>query len=200
MKRIDALRVLAERSAPTDLFVGSVGPLRDDWWNTRPGRKAALHNTFSPAILGSVTATALGLALALPSARVVALDTDGSVLMNLGVFGTLAQERPGNLTVVVLDNEVYESVGGLPTLTATTVDLAGVAASCGCRSAVTVRDTDGLGVAFASALAGDAPGVVVAKIEVGIQQWAADERRPHDGIEDKYRFRRHVADSRASSS
>lgn len=193
MKRIDALHALAAVTAGEDLFIGSVGPTRDDWWNVRPDRTAGAHNTFSPAILGSVAPTALGLALVLPQRRVIAIDTDGSMLMNLGALCTLGAERPGNLTVAVLDNEIYESSGGQPTHTALGADLARIAEAAGCINCSTVDDPDDLSARAAQLLDDGEFGFVVAKIEPGVHRWPEERRRPFDGIEDKYRFRRHIA-------
>ena len=64
-------------------------------------RFAGLRNSF-----------ALGVALNLPHRRVVALDTDGGVLFNLGALCTVGKELPPNWTIIVLDNERYEGVVG----------------------------------------------------------------------------------------
>lgn len=192
MKRIDAVRALAELTQPTDLFLGSVGALRNDWWNCRPGAADGVHNTFSPAILGSVTPTALGLALARPDRRVVAIDTDGSMLLNTGILCALGRERPGNLTVIVLDNGLYECGGALPTHTSTGADLAGMASAAGCVNCGTVRNVDELRLQAGRLLEDGAFGLLVAKIEPGVEQWPPERRRPFDGIEDKYAFRRYV--------
>ena len=189
MKLIDVVQVIADRTTPEDLFVSSVGGLIDDWWNLRPG---GVDNTISLSILGSVSATALGLALALPHRRVVAIETDGSVLMNLGAVCTLATQRPANLTVVVLDNGLYECIGSAPTLTAAGVDLAAIAAGAGCAHAVAVYDENQLAAELDKALVGDDLGYVVARIEPGMQVWPEHQRRFTDGVEDKYRFIRFV--------
>lgn len=195
MKRIDAVRAVAAVTRAEDLFVGSVGPLRDDWWNERPGADEGVHNTFSPAILGSVTPTALGLALALPHRRVVAIDTDGSMLMNTGALCALGRERPRNLTVIVLDNEIYESSGGQPTHTAAGVDLALMAQGAGCINCATVGDTTSLRARAALLLDDGEFGLLVAKLEPGAHRWPEELRRPFDGVEDKYGFRRHIRSS-----
>ncbi|WP_426243636.1 thiamine pyrophosphate-dependent enzyme [Nocardioides sp. LHG3406-4] len=189
MKRIDALRVIAGLTTPEDLFISSVGGLIDDWWNVRPGQ---VDNTMSLSILGSVSSTALGLALALPHRRVVALETDGSVLMNLGAVATLATRRPPNLTVVVLDNGLYECIGSAPTLTSAGVDLAAIAAGAGCAHAVAVHDEAELGREVATSLDAEDLGYVVARIEPGMESWPPEQRRYTDGVEDKYRFVRYV--------
>lgn len=189
MKRLDALHVLAGLTTPEDLFVSSVGAVIDDWWNLRPGQ---VDNTASLSILGSVSATALGLALALPHRRVIAIDTDGSALMNLGSVCTLAAQHPSNLTVMVLDNALYECIGSAPTLTAQGVDLAAIAAGAGCRHAAVATDEAGLRAELETSLAGDDLGYVVARIEPGMEVWPPEKRRFTDGVEDKYRFVRYV--------
>src|SRR5215813_6995940 len=73
--------------------------------------------------MGLASSTGLGLALCLPKQRVVVFDGDGSVLMNLGTFSTLARYHPRNLTHVIFDNESLLSVGGFPTATGTGSDL-----------------------------------------------------------------------------
>src|SRR5438445_3159343 len=77
--------------------------------------------------MGLASSTGLGLALCLPEQKVVVLDGDGSLLMNLGSLSTLARYRPKNLLHVVFDNESLVSVGGFPTATATGADLEAIA-------------------------------------------------------------------------
>jgi sulfopyruvate decarboxylase subunit beta len=189
MQRLDAARVVAELTTAEDLFVSSVGGLIDDWWNLRPG---GVDNTVSLSILGSVSSTALGLALALPHRRVIALETDGSVLMNLGAIATLATQRPPNLTVVVFDNGLYECIGSAPTLTAAGVDLAAIAAAAGCGHTATVHEEGELRAELEKALADGHLSYLVAGIAPGMQVWPEEQRRYTDGVEDKYRFVRYV--------
>ena len=81
--------------------------------------------------MGLASSMGLGVALAMPRHKVVVIDGDGSLLMNLGTLSTLARYQPGNLLHIVFDNESLLSVGGFPTATATGTDLAGVAKACG---------------------------------------------------------------------
>ena len=68
--------------------------------------------------------------MANPSRRVVVLDGDGAALMRLGALSMIGYHRPGNLTHILLDNEIHESTGGQATLSRTT-DLSRVASACG---------------------------------------------------------------------
>jgi sulfopyruvate decarboxylase subunit beta len=189
VKRIDVVRGLAELTTPSDLFISSIGGLWDDWWNHRPG---GVDGTFSPGILGSVSSTALGLSMALPHRRVIALETDGSMLLNTGVLCTLGAERQPNLTIVVFDNGIYENIGGAPTHTSRYADLALMASGAGCPTTDTARDMEAFSELADRYLNDDAFGFLVAKIEPGRHEWKPEERRPTDGIEDKYRFLRYV--------
>lgn len=188
MQRIDAVRVLASFFTTEDLCISSLGGLHQDWWNLAP----RVGNTFNPIILGSITTTALGLALALPHRRVLALETDGSVLMNTGALCTLGSQRPGNLTVVVMDNGIYEIIGGAPTLTSQNTDLAKMASGAGCINTITVRDAGDLKTEFQKMWTDDEMGYIVAKIQSGMHRWSADELKSTDGVEDKYRFIRYI--------
>ena len=68
----------------------------------------------------------------MPHRRVVALDTDGGMLFNLGALCTVGKESPPNLTIIVLDNEHYEGVVGCPpTHTSGRVNLEGMASAAG---------------------------------------------------------------------
>ena len=81
--------------------------------------------------MGSVSSIGLGLALARPDLRVVVLDGDGSLLMNLGSLATISAQRPVNLVHIVFDNRMYETTGGQPTHTAAGVNLAAIARAAG---------------------------------------------------------------------
>ncbi|VVE89253.1 phosphonopyruvate decarboxylase [Pandoraea bronchicola] len=80
--------------------------------------------------MGCVTTLALGLALARPDLRVVALDGDGAALMRMGAFATLGAYGPSNLVHLLLDNASHDSTGAQATVSPT-VSFAGVAAASG---------------------------------------------------------------------
>jgi phosphonopyruvate decarboxylase len=85
--------------------------------------------------MGCVTPMALGLALARPDLRVVAVDGDGAALMRMGVFATIGAYGPSNLLHLLLDNGSHDSTGGQATVSST-VSFAGVAAACGYAYAI----------------------------------------------------------------
>ncbi len=93
------------------------------------------HNFFYlEHAMGLASSMGLGIALAMPRHKVIVIDGDGSLLMNLGTLTTMARYRPGNLLHIVFDNESLLSVGGFPTATSTGTDLAGIARASGVPS------------------------------------------------------------------
>jgi sulfopyruvate decarboxylase subunit beta len=115
--------------------------------------------------MGLASSLGLGIALARPEARVIVIDGDGSVLMNLGGLSTLARYRPRNLIHVIFDNESLLSVGGFPTATSTGTDLAGVAAAAGVPRTATVSDLEGFTREFNAAVAANDLATLVAKVD-----------------------------------
>src|ERR1700730_2351390 len=124
------------------------------------------HNFFYlEHAMGVASSLGLGIALAMPQHKVVVLDGDGSLLMNLGTLSTLARYQPGNLLHIVFDNESLLSVGGFPTATATGTDLAGIARASGIPKVKEAHTPQVLKDAVSEALAGSVLTTIVSKVE-----------------------------------
>jgi phosphonopyruvate decarboxylase len=91
--------------------------------------------------MGCVVPFALGLALARPDLRVVALDGDGAALMRMGVFATVGAYGPPNLRHLLLDNGAHDSTGGQATVSSQ-ISFGGVAAACGYAAALETDQVD----------------------------------------------------------
>ncbi len=81
--------------------------------------------------MGGAAMIGLGLALAQPKLPVLVITGDGEMLMGMGSLATIGLQKPGNLSIVVLDNECYGETGGQTSHTASAADLVGVATACG---------------------------------------------------------------------
>ena len=145
--------------------------------------------------MGLASSIGLGLALCLPRHRVVVVDGDGSVLMNLGGLSTLARYRPPNLVHLVFDNESLLSVGGFPTATSTGANLAQVARGSGIEYAETLHTLEELKGAFSQAMERNATSVLVAKVEAaGPPGFAMDVGL----LENRFQFERYIKGLRTS--
>jgi thiamine pyrophosphate-dependent acetolactate synthase large subunit-like protein len=89
------------------------------------------RNFYLWGAMGGAVMIGLGMALAQPKLPVVVITGDGEMLMGMGSLATVGLQKAKNLTIVVLDNEVYGETGGQASHTAGNVDLVGVARACG---------------------------------------------------------------------
>ena len=187
MRRYDGLKAVAPRVGDA-LVVTNLANTATEWRTLRPHD----GNLYFVG-MGMVTPYALGLALALPHRRVLAFDGDGGILFEMSVLGTLAQSAPGNLCVVVLDNEGYVSTGkwqSVASLSAGPVDIAGVARASGLPNVFEVRTVEEFEAQVTAGLAReDGPTVIVAKTS---PEQAFVGTSPSDGKENKYGFVRHI--------
>jgi len=139
--------------------------------------------------MGLASSTGLGLALSLPKLKVVVLDGDGSVLMNLGGLSTMARYKPKNLVHVIFDNESLLSVGGFPTATATGTYLAAVARGCGIEAVSTALTCEKFTAQVKQAIDGNQLACIVAKVEAtGPSKFVTDLPL----LENRFQFRRYI--------
>jgi thiamine pyrophosphate-dependent acetolactate synthase large subunit-like protein len=183
MKRFDCLKILSER-AGNALVVSSAGATTLEWNTLRPG-----DGNFRVRTLGLCSSIALGMALGLPHRKVIALDGDGSLLMNLCSLPTIARMKPGNLIHVVFDNEIYEASGSRKTATSAGTDLVGIARAAGIENARWTNSTKAFAEIIDEALGLSAPVFIGVKVD-GTRTTVPPY--PMDEVENKYRFIRHI--------
>ena len=118
---------MVAKLAHDEAVIGGIGNTHFDLWaaGQRP------HNFYMLGSMGLAIPIALGVALAQPQRRVIALEGDGSLLMQLGALGTVMRVNPANLAIFVWDNGAYQITGSQPTLTAAGVDLVAMAKGAG---------------------------------------------------------------------
>jgi sulfopyruvate decarboxylase subunit beta len=147
--------------------------------------------------MGLASSIGLGLALHLPHERIVVLDGDGSVLMNLGTLATMARYRPKNLVHIIFDNGSLLSTGGFDSHTTSGVtDLAAIARGAGLERVSAVNSVVEFGEAVIDAFKGDDLSVVVAKVApVGPNHYGMDLHLP----ENAFAFKRLIAERKKKS-
>jgi sulfopyruvate decarboxylase subunit beta len=189
--RFALLKELASIIPDDILVVASIGNNSDFWGQIKDREANLLHVT-----MGMCSATALGLALALPDRKVIALDADGNLTLNLGVLGTVANESPKNLTVIVMDNGNYlgshKDEPGMPTATGGKMNLEGVARQCGIASSSTVQDLESFRDELQSALSQPGPHFIDARIEALDSDRPARAKRIADPRQNKYQFANYI--------
>jgi len=117
--------------------------------------------------LGMASSIGLGLALARPDKRVIVLEGDGGLLMNLGALATIATQQPKNLILFVLDNRCYENTGCQPSATAHRTKLEVVAQGAGIDTVYRWGTVGEVEANLSRILSEEGPAVVVVEIETG---------------------------------
>lgn len=190
---------MAERKLQRKAILQTLGDLIDD----KALLVAALagttnecfHNLHRPGNLylvgmGMVTPVAFGLAKALPKRNVVALDTDGSLLLSPSILPVVGTYRPANLCAIVFDNEALHATNGGPaSQTAYGTDLAAIAGASAIEESTTVQRVETFAAAFGRFLTNGGPAVIVCKIAAGYER---GEGPTFNGQENKFRLVRFI--------
>lgn len=192
MPFIPALQVLAGLRRE-EIVVTTMGSARE--WPPLSQHPLDLH--YIPSAMGQAPALGLGLALAQPEREVIVLNGDGCQLINLGALVTIIASRAKNLTLIVLDNGIYEVTGGQQTAAATTergtIDFAGMARAAGFESVRSFTDLNDWQREAAGVLALPGPRFIALSVEpVGA---AYQLESPGPIAERLARFRAALADS-----
>jgi thiamine pyrophosphate-dependent acetolactate synthase large subunit-like protein len=152
------------------------------------------NNYYLWGAMGAAGMIGLGLALAQPARRVLVITGDGEMLMGIGSLATIGAQRPENLSIVVLDNELYAETGMQPTHTARGVSLSGMAQAANFELAQTVWTHDELDSAIDAAYGTRGP--VLVDVKVSSKRYPMSMRL-RDGAHIKNRFRENLLASKA---
>ncbi|MBN18121.1 MAG: hypothetical protein CL758_01360 [Chloroflexi bacterium] len=128
--------------------------------------------------MGASPAIALGFALSQPNQKIVLFDAEGSLLMNLGVLSTIAEQNPGNFYHILLDNETYATTGGQPVPSSNKTSYDGLAKSAGYKSTYNFTDLEEFAVNIESILEEEGPTFISMKIEPDIENLPIELRPP----------------------
>jgi thiamine pyrophosphate-dependent acetolactate synthase large subunit-like protein len=161
MNRFDLTSRLVKKLKHEEAVVGGIGNTNFDLWATghRP------QNFYMLGSMGLAFPIALGVALAQPERRVFALEGDGSLLMQLGSLSTIATLKPKNLTMVVMDNGVYQITGNQPTPAASAADIVGIAVASGIANSAWAADEEDFERLIDQSLSAAGPSLIGVRID-----------------------------------
>jgi len=191
MKRSAAARLIRERLDPRDIVVVALGSTRRVWVEL----EAPQLTYYASDPMGTAPALALGLALARPDRRIVLLEGDGDLAMNLGVLVTIAGAAAANLRIAVFANERYETGGGQPLPSAGRTSFEAIARGSGWPWAAEARDEREAAATLDELLARKDIGLVALHVEAEPSPYPADAG-PTSQAEDRAAFQRRLADER----
>jgi len=161
MNRFDLTKRLVARLQHEEAVIGGIGNTHFDLWAS--GRRP--QNFYMLGSMGLAVPIALGVALAQPNRRTIALEGDGSILMQLGALATIATLQPKNLVIIVMDNAAYQITGAQRTATAFRTDIAAIARGAGLAKSVWAADEQDFELLVERALAEDGPSLIAVRID-----------------------------------
>src|SRR5271154_3221538 len=127
MNRFDITKRMVALLRHDEAVIGGIGYTNFDLWavGQRP------QNFYMLGSMGLAVPIAMGVAIAQPKRNVIALEGDGSILMQLGCLSTVANRRLANLTIVIMDNGTYQITGGQKAATEMGADIVAIARGAG---------------------------------------------------------------------
>ena len=171
MKRDEALRALAKRITNKDIVLSAYSTAFD-WFEIAPRPL----NYYANGAMGLGSSHALGLALGHPDRRVILIDGDGSLLMNLGTLVTIGAAAPKNLIHFLARNGTYEANGGHP-IPQRDVDFTGLAQAAGYAHAAEFGELSAFDAALDALLARVGPIFATLHVEKGALSPVFDYRK-----------------------
>jgi len=173
VNRFELTKRLVAQLKHDEAVIGGIGNANFDLWAT--GQRP--QNFYMLGSMGLTIPIAFGVAIAQPQRHVLALEGDGSLLMQLGCLSTVAMRAPKNLTMIVWDNGLYQITGSQPTASASTADLVAIARGSGLGNSAWAADEDDFDRLVAAALKDGGPTLIAVRID-GKPAVATTDRDP----------------------
>jgi sulfopyruvate decarboxylase subunit beta len=170
VKRYDCLKLLAPMVDEHTFAVTSLSTNTPFWFNVRPEGP-----NFFALNMGLCLPFALGLTMAFPKRKIIAIDSDGSLMNDSSSLITVADVNPANLVAFVMDNGSYAFMSS--TFTTRRTDLAKMAQGAGIANARTVDTLEEFTAAAKQAMESPGPTLIVAKVERDTGRVSADRSR-----------------------
>ncbi len=127
--------------------------------------------------MGHTTAASFGVALSLPNEKVVLFDSEGALLMNLGILATIAGKQPQNFYHFLMDNECYATTGGQPVPNAHNINYAGIAKEAGYAAAYRFDELEDFAANVESILDEKGPVFIAIKVVPEVENEPIGRRR-----------------------
>jgi len=162
LARFDITQRLVAKLHHDEAVIGGIGHTNFDLWAA--GRRP--QNFYMLGSMGLAIPIALGVAIAQPQRKVIALEGDGSLLMMLGCLTTVGTRQPENLIIIVMDNGAYEITGGQETAAAHGTDLAAIARGAGIANSHWAADETHFESLADHALATPGPHLIAARLNL----------------------------------
>jgi len=180
MNRFDITKRMVALLKNNEAVIGGIGYTNFDLWavERRP------QNFYMLGSMGLAVPIGLGVALAQPKRKVISLEGDGSILMQLGSLATVGARAPKNFAIVIMDNGAYQITGGQKALTDQGADIVAIARGAGLAQSVWAADESAFEELIALALREDGPWLIGCRIDASNPMDTTDRNPPR--IKDQF--------------
>ncbi len=161
MGRFDLISRMVRKLHKDEAVIGGIGYTNFDLWAA--GRRP--QNFYMLGSMGLAAPIALGVAIAQPDRRVIGLEGDGSILMQLGALATIATRAQKNLVIIILDNGAYQITGGQATATGAGTDIVAISRGAGIAQSFWAADEGHFEELVDRAIAEDGPWLIGCRID-----------------------------------
>ncbi|MSO90681.1 MAG: hypothetical protein EXR01_03710 [Acetobacteraceae bacterium] len=160
MDRFNLTQRMVGKLKREEAVIGGIGWSNFDLWAVghRP------QNFYMLGSMGLAVPIALGVAIAQPARKVIALEGDGSILMQLGCLATVGARAPRNLTIIILDNGGYQITGGQVAASELGADIVAIARGAGIAQSTWAEDEAHFEALLDRALTEDGPWLIGCRI------------------------------------
>jgi thiamine pyrophosphate-dependent acetolactate synthase large subunit-like protein len=180
MNRFDITKRMVARLHHDEAVIGGIGYTNFDLWAA--GRRP--QNFYMLGSMGLAVPIGLGVALAQPRRKVIALEGDGSILMQLGSLATVAARAQKNLAIVIMDNGAYQITGGQKALSDQGADIVAIARGAGLSQSAWAADESAFEELIELSLKEDGPWLIGCRI--GPEKPADTTERDPPRIKDQF--------------
>jgi len=163
--REEVLKIIADFMDDCPI-VTTTGKTSRELYEHRVFNSEETRDFYTVGGMGCSASIGLGIALQKPNTRIIVIDGDGSLLMQLGSLATIGHYKPPNLIHFLIDNNSHESTGGQPTVS-NTVDFEKIALSCGYEKAISINSVDDLKIELEKLITERKLTLIIIKVKKG---------------------------------
>jgi len=165
--RDEVINLILDNASESDIIVSSTGYISREVYEYREARKKDHNKSFyNVGSMGCACSIGLSIALQKSDRRIIVLDGDGAIIMQMGAFTTIGKYSPSNFVHIIFDNNAHESTGGQPTNSAT-VNFVKVALAANYKRGKEIKTKKDLIDAIPEIKSEKGPIIFVIKIKMG---------------------------------
>jgi len=162
MKRYEAIEAIINSLTGNEFIISCTGMISRELYSIRD----TPQHFYTLGSMGLPSSIGLGLAMSQPDKKIIVIEGDGGILMNMNTIATIGNLSPKNFIQIILDNESHESTGGQDTVSKT-MRLEVVARAAGYKIAEKTASIKELNSLLKKCLNADGPSFILIKVERG---------------------------------